>query len=80
MGKSFKDNKPINKLTVPTPAEEHKTVAVEPSEPKKSLKSERLHQLKEESVDQLKLKILERISILQLRLNCWINMMKLKRL
>lgn len=35
MGKSFKDNKPINKLTVPTPAEEHKTVAVEPSEPKK---------------------------------------------
>lgn len=35
MGKSFKDNKPINKLTVPTPAEEHKTVVVEPSEPKK---------------------------------------------
>ena len=34
MGKSFKDNKPINKLTVPLPAEEPK-VAVEPSEPKK---------------------------------------------
>ena len=29
MGKSFKDNKPINKLTVPLPAEEPK-VAVEP--------------------------------------------------
>lgn len=35
MRKNFKDNKPINKLTVPTPAEEPKTVTVEPSESKK---------------------------------------------
>lgn len=34
MGKSFKENKPINKLTVPTPAEEPKTAAVESAEPK----------------------------------------------
>ena len=33
MGKSFKDNRPINKLTVPAPAEEPKTVTVKPSEP-----------------------------------------------
>jgi hypothetical protein len=34
MGKSFKDNRPINNLTAPAPAEEFKTVTVEPSEPK----------------------------------------------
>ena len=39
MGKSFKDNRPINKLTVPTPAEEPKTIAVEPAEPKKEPES-----------------------------------------
>lgn len=33
MGKSFKDNRPINNLTAPAPAEEHKTVTVKPSEP-----------------------------------------------
>ena len=33
MGKSFKDNRPINNLTAPAPAEESKTVTVKPSEP-----------------------------------------------
>lgn len=33
--KSFKGNSPVKKLTTPTPAEEPKTVAVEPSESKK---------------------------------------------
>ena len=35
MGKSFKDNRPINNLTAPAPAEEPKTAAVVSSEPKK---------------------------------------------
>ena len=37
MGKSFKDNKPFNKLTIPASAEEPKTVTAsfEPSEQKK---------------------------------------------
>lgn len=35
MGKSFKGNSPVKKLTTPLPAEEPNTVAVEPSEPKK---------------------------------------------
>lgn len=35
MGKSFKGNSPVKKLTTPLPAEESNMVAVEPSEPKK---------------------------------------------